>query len=83
MSRKTKAKKIINKIAETTLNILLILVSLLIIIGIYYLFQIKILHNAYANILGYTFFEVGTGSMADTIMWSRSKQVNINLVVKN
>ncbi len=67
MSRKTKAKKIINKIAETTLNILLILVSLLIIIGIYYLFQIKILHNAYANILGYTFFEVGTGSMADTI----------------
>lgn len=67
MNRKTKVKKIINKIAGITLNILLIFVSLLIIIGIYYLFQIKILNNTYANIFGYTFFEVATGSMADTI----------------
>lgn len=67
MSKKIKVKKIINKIAGITLNILLIFVSLLIIIGIYYLFQIKILNNPYANIFGYTFFEVATGSMADTI----------------
>jgi len=67
MSRKTKVKKIINKIAGIILNILLIFVSLFIIIGIYYLLQIKILNNIYANIFGYTFFEVATGSMADTI----------------
>lgn len=67
MSRKEKVKKIINKIAGIILNILLIFVSLLMIIGIYYVFQIKILNNTYANIFGYTFFEVATGSMADTI----------------
>ena len=67
MNKKTKVKKIINKISGIILNILLVIVTLLIIIGTYYLVQIKVLNNDYANIFGYTFFEVATGSMADTI----------------
>lgn len=62
-----KAKKVINKISTIILNILLVIVSILIIIGLYYLVQIKVLNNSYANIFGYTFFEVATGSMSNTI----------------
>lgn len=63
----SKAKKVINKISTIILNILLVIVSILIIIGLYYLVQIKVLNNSYANIFGYTFFEVATGSMSNTI----------------
>ena len=45
----------------------MVIVTLLIIVGAYYLIQINVLNNDYANIFGYTFFEVATGSMADTI----------------
>ena len=57
------AQKIINFI----LNILLITVTIIIIIGIYYIYQIKIEKNEYANLFGYTFFEVATASMHPTI----------------
>lgn len=60
-------KNKINKILSIMLNILLVLVSIIIIIGIYYIIQIKILNNDYANLFGYTFFEVATGSMSPTI----------------
>ena len=65
--KETKAKKVINKIVGIVLNILLIIVTLIILVGIYYLVQIKVFNNDYANIFGYTFFEVATGSMANTI----------------
>ena len=65
--KETKAKKVVNKIVGIVLNILLIIVTLIILVGIYYLVQIKVFNNDYANIFGYTFFEVATGSMADTI----------------
>ena len=35
--------------------------------SIYYLIQVKVLNKGYANIFGYTFFEVATGSMSGTI----------------
>ena len=57
----------IGNIIGYILDLLLILITILIIIGIYYITQIKILKNEYANIFGYTFFEVATGSMANTI----------------
>lgn len=60
-------KNKINKIFGIILNILLILVSIVIVIGIYYIIQIKVLNNDYANLFGYTFFEVATGSMSPTI----------------
>ncbi len=57
----------IGNIIGYILDLLLILITILIIIVIYYITQIKILKNEYANIFGYTFFEVATGSMSNTI----------------
>ena len=57
------AQKIINFI----LNILLIAVTIIISIGFYYIYQIKVAKNDYANLFGYTFFEVATGSMSPTL----------------
>ena len=62
-----KMKTNINKTFGILLNVLLVLVSIIIIIGIYYIVQIKVLKNSYANLFGYTFFEVATGSMSPTI----------------
>ena len=66
MAKKCKKNKT-GKIIGYLLDILLIIVSILIIIGSYYVFQIQILKNDYANLFGYTFFEVATGSMSNTI----------------
>lgn len=60
-------RKIINEIFSHILNILLIVVSIIIVIGVYYIFQIKIMGKPYANLFGYTFFEVATGSMSPTL----------------
>ncbi|OKZ56413.1 MAG: signal peptidase I [Clostridium sp. 26_21] len=65
--KKGKIGNIIGYILGYILDLLLILITILIIIGIYYITQIKILKNEYANIFGYTFFEVATGSMSNTI----------------
>ena len=62
-----KLKKIISKISEAILNIFLMIAIILAIIAICYSFQTKILKKKYANIIGYTAFEVVTGSMANTI----------------
>ena len=67
MNKKNNFKIVINKIIGIIFNLLIAVVLVLIIIGIYYLVQIKVLKNNYGNIFGYTFFEVATGSMADTI----------------
>ena len=65
--KKTTKNKYITNIIGVVLDVLICIVSIIIIIGIYYIFQIKILKNEYANILGYSFFEVATGSMSPTI----------------
>lgn len=57
----------VEKIISFILNILLIIVTVIIVIGIYYIYQIKVIKNDYANLFGYTFFEVATGSMNPTI----------------
>lgn len=62
-----KLKKILLKIINCIINILILIISLIILIGIYYLFQLQVLKNNYANIFGYTFFQVATGSMSPTI----------------
>lgn len=66
MAKKTELK-IIEKIVSAILNVLLIMVTIIIGIGFYYIYQIEIVKNDYANIFGYTFFEVATGSMSPTI----------------
>lgn len=57
----------VEKIISFILNVLLIIVTIIIIIGFYYIYQIKIVKNDYANLFGYTFFEVATASMYPTI----------------
>ena len=64
---KHKEKKIISIIIGQILNVLLLIVFVLIMIGVYYIVQIKVFQNDYANLFGYTFFEVATGSMSGTI----------------
>ena len=66
MTRVVKRKSV-DKLVEGILNILLTIVTIIIIIGFFYIYQIKILKNDYANLFGYTFFEVATGSMSPTL----------------
>ena len=61
-----KNKKI-SKIIGILLDLLIIIFTFFMILGVYYIFQIKVLKKDYPNLFGYTFFEVATGSMADTI----------------
>lgn len=59
--------KKVTKILGYILNLLIVFVVIIMIIAIYYIVQIKVLNKPYANIFGYTFFEVATGSMEPTI----------------
>ena len=80
-------KNFLYKIIGYILNILLIIITLLILVGIYYITQIKILKNDFANLCGYTFFEVATGSMENTInigdvvIVNLTKDVNENDII--
>ena len=56
-----------SKILGTILNLLIFLVMIIMLFGIYYIVQIKVQNKEYANMFGYTFFEVATGSMSPTI----------------
>lgn len=64
---KEKKNKLWSFIFENVLNILLVIVSIVIVIGLYYIVQIKVLKKDYGDIFGYTFFEVATGSMYPTM----------------
>ena len=82
-----KKEKTISIIIGHVLNILLFIVSILIVIGFYYIVQIKVLNNDYSNLFGYTFFEVATGSMSNTIeigdvvIVKITKEVNKNEII--
>ena len=88
MSKQDKEKSISIVIGHI-LNILLFIVSILIIIGVYYIVQIKVFQNDYSNLFGYTFFEVATGSMSSTIeigdivVVKITKEVNKNDILKS
>lgn len=60
-------KKIISKITEFILNFFVICIVIILLFAGVYFFQTKIQKKDYANIFGYTAFEVATGSMANTI----------------
>lgn len=59
--------KLIEKIVKTIFNILIIFMVFIVIIVSYNFIQINVLKKQYANFLGYTIFEVSTGSMSGTI----------------
>ena len=70
MAKKEKLKKKEHSkinILGYILNFLLFVVAIIMALGIYYIIQIKALQKSYADMFGYTFFEVATGSMSHTI----------------
>ena len=75
-----KTKKI--NMLGCILNILITVVVVITIIGLYYMAQVKILNKDYANIFGYTFFEVATGSMTNTINIGDIVVVKVNEAFK-
>lgn len=81
MIKNMKKTRKINMIG-CILNILITVVVVITIIGLYYMAQVKILNKDYANIFGYTFFEVATGSMATTINIGDIVVVKVNEAFK-
>ncbi len=65
--RSGKCLKVIKKIFQGFLSFLIFIAFLLLVVVVYNFWQLKILKKDYANYFGYTFMEVTSGSMADTI----------------
>ena len=59
--------KILNKIVKIVVNVLVVILTVAIFFSIYNLISLKILHKDYSNIIGYSMFEVVTGSMEPTL----------------
>lgn len=62
-----KKNKLVGKLIDYALNILIVLFAIFLLISMYTAFQVKILGNEYSNFFGYSLFEVQTGSMHGTI----------------
>ena len=62
-----KNKKLVSKVIDNILNVLIVLFAIFLLISIYTLIQVKVLKNEYSNFFGYSLFEVQTGSMHGTI----------------
>ncbi len=81
-----KMNKVVEKVANVSLNILIGIFAIILLIFIYKGFQVKILKNDF-NFFGYTMFEVQTGSMksyinaGDWVVVKLTKDVDINDVI--
>lgn len=62
-----KNKKVVSKIIDNILNVLIVLFAIFLLISMYTVIQVKVLKNEYSNFFGYSLFEVQTGSMHGTI----------------
>lgn len=75
------------KIVNILINLLVIFSLIILIISGYYLFETKILNKDYANIFGYSIFEISTGSMSgslevfDAIIVKLGNDVNVGDIV--
>lgn len=75
------------KVISFILNVLLTIITIVIIIGAYYMYQVKIQKKDYANLFGYSLFEVATGSMSptievgDVVITKLTKEVNENDII--
>ena len=82
-----KNKKLVGKIIDYTLNILIVIFAVFLLISMYTAFQVKVLGNEYSNFFGYSLFEVQTGSMhgtieaGDWIIIKNGRDVNIGDIV--
>ncbi len=68
--------KTLKKIIKVFFDIIIFFSIVLVILVLYNFFQIGVLNKKYPEFLGYTFFEVTTGSMKETI------QINDIIIVK-
>jgi len=59
--------RLVSKIIDCVLNILIVLFAIFLMISMYTFFQTKILKNEYSNFFGFSLFEVQTGSMKKSI----------------
>ena len=59
--------KLLNKIFQIFTDILVFIVTILILFSLYNLISIKVLNKPYASLMGYSMFEIATGSMEPTI----------------
>lgn len=59
--------KVLKKIGNILLNLLIGIVVILLVLAFYNYIQINVLKNKYTNYFGYTFFEIQTGSMEPLI----------------
>ncbi len=60
-------KKVINIVAKVLSNVFIVVLSIFLLLAIYNLINIKVLKKDYTNLFGYTYFDILTGSMVDTI----------------
>jgi signal peptidase len=71
-------KRVLDKIFSFFLNFLLVIVVIISFFSIYSYVSINILDNSYVNVFGYTFFEVVSGSMGESIKVDDLVIVKIN-----
>ena len=62
-----KLKSRLTRINGIVLDILIVIAVIIILIGLYYEFQLRVLKNDRVNICGYSVFQVVTGSMSPTL----------------
>ena len=60
-------KKFISIVAKVLSNVFIVILSIFLLLAIYNLINIKVLKKDYTNLIGYTYFDILTGSMVDTI----------------
>ena len=62
-----KNKRMVSKIIDSVLNILIVFFVLFLFVSMYTAIQVKIFKNDYADFFGYSMFEIQTGSMHGAI----------------
>ena len=72
--------KFLNKIFQIFIDFLVFIITILILFSLYKLIVVKIYHKPYANTLGYSIFEIATGSMEPTL---KVKDLIIVKITKN
>ena len=60
-------KRVLGIIGKIISNIVIVILSIVLLLAIYNLINIRILKKDYTNLFGYTYFDIITGSMVDTI----------------
>lgn len=72
--------KFLNKIFQIFIDFLVFIITILILFSLYKLIIVKVYHKPYANTLGYSIFEIATGSMEPTL---KVKDLIIVKITKN